>query len=645
MSGWINYLRSFQILLVILLWGSESLHLQAQLQINYSTRYDTIEKQIRLLESSIPGLTQKINISITDVPLNEFLRAVANNSGLNMDIDPSLSVKVSNNFSDVNVSDVLIFLSRQFRIDISVINNIFLLRQLPAIIREPLCYVQYNDTTNRVTVEVEGEILSTFLKKLTLSTGRNVIPAQDVSQIKVNSFILSMPFDDAVDKMAFSNGLVSRKTDDGFVIIEKRPVEKQELQTQRPNSGSQIGSRSDKGSSNAFINVKKFGDDSLTIVAEGAQLIDVIRILAEKCGKSYILFSDSKNEINAQITGNSFDDIITSLIIGSDLTISTINSISIIGARKSSDLMTQKIIQLKYRSVDSLVYALPKDLLDQVQVRPFVELNSVFLSGPQERVSTAESFIKAIDQLVPVISIELLIIDYSTSFTTSTGIEAGLTDQSVATAGTVFPNVNVTLSSQSINDILNRFNGYGWAKIGQVTPRFYASLKLLETQGILKIRSTPILSTLNGHKAEISIGNTEYYLEESVNIIGTQNPQTATTQTYKPVTAELAVTITPQVSGDNQITLEVEVTQSDFTERISNTAPPGKTSRTFKSQIRVKDGEMILLGGLEERRSSKTSNGTPLLSRIPVIKWLFSSRNEVNSNSKLNIFIKPSIIN
>lgn len=645
MSGWINYLRSFQILLVILLWGSESLHLQAQLQINYSTRYDTIEKQIRLLESSIPGLTQKINISITDVHLNEFLRAVANNSGLNMDIDPSLTVKVSNNFSDVNVSDVLIFLSRQFRIDISVINNIFLLRQLPEIIREPLCYVQYNDTTKRVTVEVEGEILSTFLKKLTLSTGRNVIPAQDVSQIKVNSFILSMPFDDAIDKMAFSNGLISRKTDDGFVIIEKRPVEKQEIQTQKPNSGSQIGSRSDKANSNAFINIKTFGEDSLTLVAEGAQLTDVIRILAEKCGKSYILFSDSKHEINAQITGNSFNDIITSLIIGSDLTVSNINSISIIGARKSSDLMTQRIVQLEYRSVDSLVYALPKDLLDQVQIRPFVELNSVFLSGPQERVSTAESFIKAIDQLVPVISIELLIIDYSTSYTTSTGIEAGLTDQSVSTAGTVFPNVNVTLSSQSINDLLNRFNGFGWAKIGQVTPRFYASLKILETQGILKIRSTPILSTLNGHKAEISIGNTEYYLEESVNIIGTQNPQTATTQTYKPVTAELAVTITPQVSGDNQITLEVEVTQSDFTERISNTAPPGKTSRTFKSQIRVKDGEMILLGGLEERRNSKTSNGTPLLSRIPVIKWLFSSRNEVDSNSKLNIFIKPSIIN
>lgn len=528
---------------------------------------------------------------------------------------------------------------------ITFINNIFIIRQLPVVVQQPLCYVQFNDTTNRVTIEVEGEQLSTFLKKLTIATGRNVIPAYDAAQVKINSFILSMPFDEAIDKMAYSNGLISKATDDGFVLIEKKPLEKPEIQTQRTTTGAQPNSRNDKGTPNSFINVKPVGKDSLTLVAERAQLVDVIRILAEKCGRNYILFSDSKNEINAQITGASFDDIITSILTGSDLTISNNNHISIIGAKKASDLMTQKIIQLNYRSVDSLIYALPKDLLDQVQIRPFVELNSVILSGPQARVCAAENFIREIDKLVPVISIELIIIDYSTSYTISTGIEAGLTDQPVTTSGTVFPSVNVTLSAQSVNDLINRFNGFGWAKIGQVTPNFYTSLKMLENQGILKIRSTPILSTLNGHTAEISIGNTEYYLEESVNIIGTQNPQTATTQTYKPVTAELAIIITPQVSGNDQITLEVEVIQSDFTERISNTAPPGKTSRTFKSQIRVKNGEMILLGGLEEKRDSKTSNGTPFLSRIPVIKWFFSSRNEVNSKSKLNIFIKPSILN
>ena len=188
-------------------------------------------------------------------------------------------------------------------------------------------------------------------------------------------------------------------------------------------------------------------------------------------------------------------------------------------------------------------------------------------------------------------------------------------------------------------------NGFGVVKIGKVTPNFYLSLKAMESQGILKVNSTPKLSTLNGHDATMSIGKTEYYQETRTDIYGTQNPQLTTTQNYKPVNADLTVTIKPVVAGDDQITLEIEVNQSDFTERISSLAPPGETSRKFKSIIRVRNQEMVLLGGLEEKKISDTSTGTPFLSRIPVIKWLFSSRTKVNGNSRLNIFIKPTIIN
>ena len=64
----------------------------------------------------------------------------------------------------------------------------------------------------------------------------------------------------------------------------------------------------------------------------------------------------------------------------------------------------------------------------------------------------------------------------------------------------------------------------------------------------------------------------------------------------------------------------------------------------FESLIRVKDQEMILLGGLEEKNVRDTRSGLPLLSRIPLLRWIFSSRQKTNSNSKLNIFIKPTII-
>jgi type IV pilus assembly protein PilQ len=68
------------------------------------------------------------------------------------------------------------------------------------------------------------------------------------------------------------------------------------------------------------------------------------------------------------------------------------------------------------------------------------------------------------------------------------------------------------------------------------------------------------------------------------------------------------VVIRPIVSGNDQITLDIEVNQSDFTSRISEFAPPGSVSRSFKSVISVRNNDMILLGGLEEKRVRENSS-------------------------------------
>jgi type IV pilus assembly protein PilQ len=238
-----------------------------------------------------------------------------------------------------------------------------------------------------------------------------------------------------------------------------------------------------------------------------------------------------------------------------------------------------------------------------------------------------------------------MIVYMNDSYTVTTGIEAGIGDEPIESKGKVFPGIELQFGSESINNLLNSFNGFGSFNIGQVTPNFYLNLKALESQGLIDISSTPKLSTLNGHEATMSIGNTEYYLEERTDLFGAQNPQLTTTSSYKAVDAELSINIKPIVSGDNQITLEIEVNQSDFTARISKYAPPGKTSRKFKSMIRVRDQEMVLLGGLEEKKKSDTASGVPFLSRIPIVKWFFSSRSKVNATTRLNVFIKPTIIN
>src|SRR5690606_25641155 len=116
------------------------------------------------------------------------------------------------------------------------------------------------------------------------------------------------------------------------------------------------------------------------------------------------------------------------------------------------------------------------------------------------------------------------------------------------------------------------------------------------------------------------------------------------TGTWKPTDANLSVSIKPFVSTDENVTLTVTVEKSSFLGRAGETAPPGKATQKFESLVRVKNSEMILLGGLDELNKQNSGTGVPLISRIPILKWFTSSRKKTKSTSKLHLFIKPTIV-
>ena len=85
----------------------------------------------------------------------------------------------------------------------------------------------------------------------------------------------------------------------------------------------------------------------------------------------------------------------------------------------------------------------------------------------------------------------------------------------------------------------------------------------LETNGDLKVRSTPKLSALNGHTASLISGETTYYVERLFTTIGVENPQTQVVN-FIPIDANLSINIRPIVSGDGSVTLSVDVMQASF---------------------------------------------------------------------------------
>lgn len=296
-------------------------------------------------------------------------------------------------------------------------------------------------------------------------------------------------------------------------------------------------------------------------------------------------------------------------------------------------------------TAEALVDIVPDDIKSDLDIKVDFELNSFLVSGPSANIERFRSFINEIDKPVPVVLIEVMIIEVRRSSIVETGISWGIGEEPVETNGNLFPSTDLTLGAKTVNKVIGGFDGFGSFNIGKVVPEFFATIKALEENGNIKIRSTPKLSTLNGHRANLSIGETTYYVVTNQNFFGSQIPTASEIRNYAPIDAELGVSIKPLVSGDGQVTLNINVVQSDFSgDRIEKDAPPGLTSREFSSIIRMQNQDLAILGGLEEKIKDDSGSGVPFLARIPVIKWLFSQRKREDTKQKLTILIKPTVI-
>ena len=205
---------------------------------------------------------------------------------------------------------------------------------------------------------------------------------------------------------------------------------------------------------------------------------------------------------------------------------------------------------------------IPEALKQNVAVKTFPDLNALILSGDRRDVARVETFLRSVDKPVPMVTMEILIADVTKSRIHEIGLGAGVGDKAVKTSGTLSPGVDMTFGANAVNDLLGRIRGT--VNLGRVTPNFYLSLQALEEDGVVRLLSTPKLSTLNGHEATLTSGETQYYKEVQNNYYGTQNPISSESYQWKSVDANLSIKVTPYVSEDRQITLEIEFEQTEI---------------------------------------------------------------------------------
>jgi len=624
-----------------------------------------IERELNEASKRIPALNNPVDFTANNYTIQEVIRAIASDNDLNVVVNPNLTDLVTYNFSNVTAKEVFLLFCKQHNVTIEWTGNIMSFSKVmetpPAPVYKTVkpINISFDKNTGVVQADLSGDTLYFVLKKLSSISGINIGVHPELHNKIVQKHIVSLPFEEALKELAGDEEWV--KVSDNFYKINPKKALALETQNNKggtnkyPKNNNNYQGNSSANTGEGDVNIEVLPSGKISVTANNALIADVVKQISERIGVNYYMSKEPTEKTTVHIIERNYDEILKVLFNGTTFTFTELNGIFLIGDRTQEGLRSTVVVQLQHRIAEDMKDYIPADLKKNLEVLVFTEQNSLILSGSEPQIKELEFLIKQLDKVVPVILIEVMIVDISKTNSTSTGVKAGF--KSKDNPGTPDyslnkgdsegkPNgVGVTMDGKVLNSIINSFNGFGWLNLGMISSDFYISIQALENNNMVKVRSTPKLSTINGHEASMSIGETEYYLEQTTNLIGTQNPQTQVTNVYKPVNADLSIKIKPTVSGDGQITLEIEVQQSDFTDtRVTNTGPPNSVKRKFESMVRVKDQDMIILGGLEENSNTSKGSGVPILSRIPVLKWFFSNRSKEVKKDKLVIFIKPTVI-
>ena len=692
-------------------------------------RITKIQNQLEIMATNNPGLTERINntIGLNNVTLSNFLLAVSNVHKVNINVGPTLSnITISNNFSDVSVASMLLFICKEYNLTIEFTDNILSVKayeQPPEEIKEHPISVNYDFKSNTVAIDVRQNRLYDVFKAIMDASSKNLLFAPGMDEELLTSYIMPTDFDAAMDKLALANNLIMTKTKDNFYVFDRQVSDKDKAKpnlTQRLQPGLNfeilnkprklinvdltkvrivdvINAVGDSLEINRFTAAPLEEAGEVTFRAKNITFDELLVKLFEPQTKVETLSADKNASSNARSSSNTNNAELPKEVF----TFKKEGNIYFFGTEKQLTVRKVEIITLNHRSVeilddptlvddnsnvrDNFVAAsnsfrnqsvlgfrgnqpqtndprvnaqrqddgerktildiIPEEVKTGLDFKVDTELNSIYVTGTGARIEFFRQFIQNIDKTIPVILIEVMIVEASVSNTVEAGVTWGIGDEPATTQGSIFPTTDITLNSQTINKIIGGFSSTSAFNFGKVIPNFFATIKAMETNGDLKIKSTPKLATLNGHRAHFSNGQTSYYAIVQRNVIGTDNPQTSELTNYFPIDAKLGLTIKPYVTGDKDVMLDINVIQSSFGNRIAEDAPPDINSRNFSSIVRMEDQDIAVLGGLEENFKNNSGSGVPFLARIPVIKWLFSKRVREARKSKLTVFIKPTVIN
>ncbi|GEM_PF-1973870 len=429
----------------------------------------------------------------------------------------------------------------------------------------------------------------------------------------------------------------------------------------------------------------KYTGKKISLVFTNADIRNIFQLIAEVSNLNMLVDSDVRGRITLRLVKVPWDQALDIILSTTGLGMTRVGNVIRIARRTTlarerttelaskraqeelEDLVTRKV-DLSYAPLTDIQTVIRPMLSSRGSITTFTQTQSLLITDIAAKLDDILKIIKKLDVATPEIRLEVRIVEASDTFTQELGVNWVIAHHdadtnhgysgSKTTGGTL---ANTFLNNTNIFDsgfgaifptVPSSALGVGGASVVvgllEDTLRLDIQLRALESMGEVEIIESPKVRVLNNVAAELSITRRIPIRNVTTETDDEGNVSTESEITYQEITTELQ--ITPTISADKRVKLDVELTHTTLGDSVSITLDGVLNTyyitdtKEIDTEVLVNNRDTVVIGGLYRKRKSNVDLGLPLLKDIPLLGWLFKTKTTEDTRRELLIFVTPTIV-
>jgi type IV pilus assembly protein PilQ len=433
---------------------------------------------------------------------------------------------------------------------------------------------------------------------------------------------------------------------------------------------------------------KEYTGERLTLNFQDIEARAVLQLLADTSGQNMVISDSVRGSVTLRLQNVPWDQALDIVLRNKGLDMRKQGNVilvapaaelaardkELLAARKETSELSPlrtEYLQVNYAKASDLAALIKSGkgsslLSDRGNVSIDERTNTLLLQDISERLSDIRRLVSTLDIPVKQVQIEARIVIVNDDFSRELGVRWGYSNLNTAGSNVYSVSGSAAGVEDSLGSVLERqassavppppvrlqtgAGAYlvnlpaaapaGRIALGLLGNTYIVDLELsaAEAEGRGEIISSPTVITANQKEATIEQGVEIPYQEGS--------SSGATTVAFKK--AVLSLKVTPQITPDNRVILDLEV-KKDSVGQLVPTGSLGGTipsidTREITTQVLVNDGQTVVLGGILETEKRETDSKVPFLGDIPFVGYLFKTNSKVANKRELLIFVTPKVL-